>query len=44
MAEPNGRARVIRHLRQALEADEASEKEYHIKEAIQLLDAEETLS
>ena len=44
MAETNGRTGAVQHLRQALETDEISEKDYHIKEALQLLDAEETLS
>lgn len=38
------RTGAVQHLRQALEADEASEKDYHVKEALQLLDAERTLS
>lgn len=44
MAESNGRSGAVQHLRKALESGEVSEKDYHVKEALQLLDAEETLS
>jgi hypothetical protein len=44
MTDSNGRAGAVQHLRDALEVDDTSEKDYHIKEALQLLDAEETLS
>lgn len=44
MAETNGRSGAVQHLRQALETEEDAEKDYHVKEALQLLDAEETLS
>ena len=44
MHSSDGRAGAVQHLRQALAADDVSEKDYHVKEALQLLDAEETLS
>lgn len=44
MDSSDGRDGAVQHLRQALEADEASEKDYHVKQAVQLLDAEKTLS
>jgi hypothetical protein len=44
MADSNGRARAVHHLRQALESEVIADKDYHVKEALQLLDAEETLS
>jgi hypothetical protein len=44
MDSSEGRNGAVQHLRKALEADEVSEKDYHVKEALQLLDAEKTLS
>ena len=44
MDSSDGRTGAVQHLRQALEADEVSEKDYHVKEALQLLDADRTLS
>lgn len=40
----DGQKEAIAHLHDALEADEAGEKDFHVKQALQLLDADEVLS
>ena len=42
MDEPDGREEAVRHLREALEADGDETKNFHIRQALQLLDVEET--
>ena len=41
MATNNNRTQVVEHLNDALEAEDRTEKEFHIREALQLLNVEE---
>ena len=42
MDEPDGREEVVHHLHEALEVEDADTKNFHVRQALQLLDVEET--
>lgn len=41
MDEPDGREETVHHLHEALEADSTDRKNFHVRQALQLLDVED---